>query len=61
MLSSERLISFVIFGLFVFTPAISSWQGVRLIDWYANYTVWLALIALCAWFQWARKHDKSQD
>lgn len=61
MLSSERLISFIIFGLFVFTPAINSWQSMNLANWYAYYAIWIALIMVCAWFQWMLKDNESQD
>ena len=57
----ERFISFVVFGLFVFTPAINSWQSMRLANWYAYYAIWMALIVICAWFQYAREDNKRQD
>ena len=44
----ERLISFTIFGLFIFSPLINSWQSMRLVDFYPLYAVWIALIVLCA-------------
>jgi len=47
----ERLVSFTVFGLFVFAPVAANWWQVSLSDWYLQYVMWLALIALCYWIQ----------
>jgi hypothetical protein len=48
----ERVIIFLILGFFVFGPEIQSFWSRDPIAWYANYLVWLALIAACFWSQY---------
>lgn len=54
----ERLVSFTVFGLFVFAPAVANWWQLPLSDWYLQYFIWLVLIALCFWIQLLAR-DKS--
>jgi hypothetical protein len=60
MLSREKLISFIIFGLFVFSPLVPSWQSTLLGHWYGIYLYWFLLIVMCAAAQF-RRRQPGQD
>jgi peptidoglycan/LPS O-acetylase OafA/YrhL len=61
MLNREKMISFVIFGLFVFSPLIPSWQSHITGQWYTFYLFWLFLIGACAQFRWFNRERLNQD
>ncbi len=43
----ERLITFLVLGFFVFVADVGGWwQTNNLIEWYANYIVWIGLIVI---------------
>jgi len=44
----ERAITFVVLGFFVFVADVGSWWNHGdLRQWYGNYMMWIALIAIC--------------
>jgi hypothetical protein len=61
MLTREKLISFMIFGLFVFSPLVPSWQHSGLYPWYGIYLYWLVIIVFCCAAQWRRHNQPGQD
>lgn len=61
MVSLEKLISFIIFGLFVFSPLVPGWHSVVLSQWYGIYVYWLLLIILCASAQWLSRDQPHRD
>lgn len=48
----ERFIVFLILGFFVFAPEVQSFWSRGPLAWYANYIIWLVLIAACFWSQY---------
>lgn len=52
----EKVISFLILGIFVFMPAIPDWQHSSFPQWFEVYAPWLLLILLCM-FAHARRRN----
>ncbi len=61
MLSREKLISFIVFGLFVFSPLVPSWQSNISGQWYSIFLYWFLLIAVCATTQWFSRNQPGRD
>lgn len=53
----ERVLSFIVIGLFVFSPTIGNWWESSLERWYLQYGIWLLLIGLCYWIQRSSKEN----
>jgi hypothetical protein len=43
------VVSFIVFGLFIFSPSFGNWWQSSLGEWYQQYLIWLVLIGLCYW------------
>jgi len=43
----ERVVSFIVLGLFIFVPTVSDWRDTSLEVWYLQYAIWFLLIGLC--------------
>ena len=45
----ERVVSFIVIGLFIFSPTIGDWWASSVQAWYMQYLIWILLIVLCFW------------
>ncbi len=43
----EKIIAFLILGIFVFVPTIPDWKDASFPGWFEVYLPWVLLIALC--------------
>jgi hypothetical protein len=57
----ERIIVFIVLGIFVFTPAVSSWWKADFFSWYDIYLPWLLLILAASWLHWRPDHNNKVD
>lgn len=55
----ERIIIFIVLGIFVFTPALSSWWKNEFQFWYGVYLPWILLIVAAAGLHWRTDHRNS--
>ncbi len=48
----ERIIIFVVLGVFVFSPSLRDWWRSDMSSWYEVYIPWLTLILVTIWLHW---------
>lgn len=52
----EKIIIFMVLGIFVFTPALNSWWNNEFLVWYELYLPWILLIIAALGLQWRTDH-----
>ncbi len=52
----ERIIIFMVLGIFVFTPALSSWWKNEFLAWYEVYLPWILIIMAAVVLHWRADH-----
>ena len=57
----ERIIIFIVLGIFVFNPTVSNWWKDEFISWYHVYLPWLFLIAASIWLHWRARSKDGAD
>lgn len=53
-----RLILFLVFAGYLFSPVLMDWWGDSSGSWYRPYLVWGALIGISIWLEQKRKLDE---
>lgn len=54
----ERLIIFMVLGIFVFTPTLNSWWEEEFVAWYEVYLPWILLIIVAVGLHWRADNHK---
>jgi hypothetical protein len=57
----ERIVVFIVLGIFVFSPSVSNWWKGEFVSWYHVYLPWFFLILAAIWIQWRTKPTDSAD
>jgi hypothetical protein len=52
----ERIIIFMVLGIFVFTPDLGSWWKTEFLAWYEVYLPWILLIIIAVGLHWRTDH-----
>ena len=55
----ERIIIFIVLGVFVFSPAASDWWGKSYSAWYEIYIHWIFLLLATMWLHWGIKRNSN--
>lgn len=55
----EKIISFLVLGIFVFAPSIDSWLREGIPGWYQVYLPWGLLILAAFWLHLSTKDSES--
>ncbi|MCL6417341.1 hypothetical protein MIB92_16905 [Aestuariirhabdus sp. Z084] len=53
-----RLVTLLVIGIYLFSPAIMDWWIRSSVDWYAPWILWLILIIVCLLLQRQRSSDE---
>ena len=57
----ERVIIFIVLGIFVFSPTVSNWWKADFVAWYHVYLPWLILVVASLWLHWQARPTDDLD